>query len=213
LFRRQGDIWFGDLVPRRPRAIIAAGGPAAMDGIRRCCANCRQPFRVDARNAWHQQYCAAPACRAASKAASQRRWLAKPENREYFRGPEHVQRVQLWRQAHPGYGRRGQAGVANSTAKPSQAVPATATPPLQDLVPAQVIAAQEDFATAAVPAGAAAACEANPPTPLQDLLRQQPIVLIGLLAHLSASTLQDDIALAGRRLLQLGHDVLGGVRA
>ncbi len=30
------------------------------------------------------RYCAAPACRAASKAASQRQWLAKPENRDYF---------------------------------------------------------------------------------------------------------------------------------
>jgi hypothetical protein len=184
-----------------------------MDGIRRCCANCHQPFRADARNAWHQRYCAAPACRAASKAASQRRWLAKPENRDYFHGPEHVQRVQLWRQAHPGYGRRGQTGAANSSTNPSQAMPAAATTPLQDLVPTQVVAAQEDFGTAAAPAGAAAVCEASPPAPLQDLLQQQPIVLIGLLAHLSASTLQDDIALAGRRLLQLGHDVLGGVRA
>ena len=70
-----------------------------MDGIRRCCAMCHQPFRADARNAWHQRYCTAPACRAASKAASQRQWLAKPENRDYFRGPEHVQRVQSWTSA------------------------------------------------------------------------------------------------------------------
>jgi hypothetical protein len=28
------------------------------------------------------------------KAASQRRWLAKPENRDYFRGAEQVARVQ-----------------------------------------------------------------------------------------------------------------------
>jgi hypothetical protein len=184
-----------------------------MDRIRRCCANCHQPFRADARNAWHQQYCTAPACRAASKAASQRRWLAKPENRDYFRGPEHLQRVQLWRQAHPGYGRREPAGAATSTPKPSQAAPSAATAPLQDLVPTQVVAAQEDSGTAAATAGAAEPCLASPPAPLQDLLQQQPIVLIGLLAHLSASTLQDDIALAGRRLLQLGHDVLGGARA
>jgi hypothetical protein len=83
--------------------------------------------------------------------------------------------------------------------------------PLQDFVPTQVVAAQEDFGLAAAPTGPAEPCQPTPPTPLQDLLQQQPIVLIGLLAHLSASTLQDDIALAGRRLLQLGHDVLGGV--
>jgi hypothetical protein len=43
-----------------------------MDGIKRCkCANFHQPFRPDPRNAWHQRYCQADACRAASKAASQ----------------------------------------------------------------------------------------------------------------------------------------------
>ena len=184
-----------------------------MNGNRRSCANCRQPFRADARNAWHQRYCAAPACRAASKAASQRRWLAKPQNRDYFRGPEHVQRVQQWRQAHPGYGRRpGPTSPTSSAATPS-AAPTPAMPPLQDFVPTQVVAAQEDFAITAVPEDASPASQPSPPAPLQDLLRQQPVVLIGLLAHLSASTLQDDIALAGRRLLQLGHDVLGGVRA
>jgi hypothetical protein len=34
-----------------------------------------------------QCYCLASTCRAASKAASQARWLAKPENQDYFRGP------------------------------------------------------------------------------------------------------------------------------
>ena len=173
-----------------------------MDGIKRCkCANCHQPFRPDPRNAWHQRYCDAGACRAASKAASQRRWLDKPENRDYFRGPEHVERVRAWRQAHPGYGRRSKA----STAAPDPAAAAAA--PLQEVVPAQVPEAQG-------PSGPEAAAEMSAASALQDLLRQQPIVLIGLLAHLSASTLQDDIALAGQRLLQLGHDVLGlGVRA
>jgi len=174
---------------------------------------CHQPFRADARNAWHQRYCTAPACRAASKATSQRQWLAKPENRDYFRGPEHVQRVQSWRQAHPGYGRRGQAAATSPATKLSPAQPTCTSAPLQDLVPTQVVAAQEDFDLVAVPVGAAETFQASASSPLQDLLQQQPIVLIGLLAHLSASTLQDDIALAGRRLLQLGHDVLSGVRA
>ncbi len=42
-----------------------------------------------------------PACRAASKKASQQRWLAKlAENQDYFRGPQHVRRfVQVWRVA------------------------------------------------------------------------------------------------------------------
>ena len=32
----------------------------------------------------------------------------KPENRNYFRGPVHVERVRVWRAAHPGYWRSHQ---------------------------------------------------------------------------------------------------------
>ena len=67
------------------------------------CLNCHELFVPDARNAKRQKYCRKPDCRKASKQASQRRWLSKPENRDYFRGPEHVKRVQEWRKAHPGY--------------------------------------------------------------------------------------------------------------
>jgi hypothetical protein len=35
----------------------------------------------------------------ASKLASQHRWLQKPENQDYFSGPQHVSRVQAWRKA------------------------------------------------------------------------------------------------------------------
>jgi len=63
-------------------------------------------FRADPRLRDRQRYCSAADCRRASKAASQRRWLDKPENRDYFRGPEQVARVQAWRRAHPGYARR-----------------------------------------------------------------------------------------------------------
>ena len=76
-------------------------------GDRRKCICCRKLFRPDPRNRHHQRYCSAPVCRAASKAASQARWLAKPENQDYFRGPVNVARVQLWRSRHPGYGRGG----------------------------------------------------------------------------------------------------------
>jgi len=65
---------------------------------------CRKLFRPDPRNRRHQYCCWAPACRAASKAASQARWLAQPENRNYFRGPVHVVRVQAWRGRHDHFG-------------------------------------------------------------------------------------------------------------
>ena len=78
---------------------------------RRKCLNCGQLFRPDPRNLRHQRYCSAPVCRKASKAASQARWLAKPHNQTYFRGPEHVARVRAWRAAHPGYAQRGQGAL------------------------------------------------------------------------------------------------------
>ena len=72
---------------------------------RRKCRCCRTFFVPDPRTADRQQYCSQPACRQASKAASQRRWLSKNGNGDYFRGPDAVRRVQLWRQSHPGYWR------------------------------------------------------------------------------------------------------------
>ena len=42
-----------------------------------------------------------PACRQASKAASQAHWLARPENRDQLRGWGNVQRAQAWRAANP----------------------------------------------------------------------------------------------------------------
>lgn len=36
---------------------------------------------------------------------SQKFWLAKVENREYWRGPEQVERVRQWRAVHSGYWR------------------------------------------------------------------------------------------------------------
>ncbi len=61
---------------------------------KRKCNNCHMFFLPDPRNAGRQRYCSEPECRKASKAASQRKWLAKPENRDYFRGAPNVQRVQ-----------------------------------------------------------------------------------------------------------------------
>ena len=72
---------------------------------RRKCKCCHKLFRPDPRNRHHQRYCAAPSCRAASKAASQARWLAAPENQDYFRGPVNVARVKAWRSRNPGYWR------------------------------------------------------------------------------------------------------------
>ena len=148
-------------------------------GDRRKCMGCRRLFHPDPRNRRHQRYCPASACRAASKAASQARWLAKPENQGYFHGPENVARVQLWRSRHPGYWRGGRrTGAA-----------------LQEVSMAQ-------------PIGSTAKTDAMARSPLQEVLTAQPAVLIGLIAHIVGTPLQDDIVRATGRLLRLGQDIL-----
>jgi hypothetical protein len=47
---------------------------------RRKCRHCGELFHPDPRNQYHQKYCSEPACRRASKTASQKRWLAKSHN-------------------------------------------------------------------------------------------------------------------------------------
>lgn len=148
---------------------------------RRKCRHCGELFRPDPRNRYHQRYCSAADCRRASKTASQRRWLEKPANGEYFRGPEQVERVRAWRAAHPGYWRRqGQGRRA-----------------LQEDSSAQVSdrAEESGFLAAA---------------PLQELCASQPLVLLGLIAHLTGTAIQEDIASATRGFRQLAQDILGG---
>jgi len=45
---------------------------------------------------------------------------------------------------------------------------------------------------------------------LQEIICAQPLVLLGLIAHFTDSPLQEDIAAATRRLLELGRDVVDG---
>ncbi len=148
-------------------------------GDRRKCKCCLRLFRPDPRNRHHQRYCSATACRAASKAASQARWLAAPENQGYFRGPVNVARVQAWRSRHPGYWRKGRR----------------VGPALQDVSMTQPIGFAVETTNAAR-------------SPLQDVLTAQPAVLIGLIAHIVGTPLQDDIVRTADRLLRLGRDIL-----
>lgn len=147
---------------------------------RRKCRNCGELFRPDPRNLRHQRFCSKSSCRGASKAESQRRWLAKPDNRDYFRGPENVERVRAWRAAHPGYWRRLSANTRS--------------------------ALQEHSLTQAADNTEQSASLVN--SPLQELSHAQPLVLMGLIAQLTGATLQEDIAKASRRLQHLAHDII-----
>jgi hypothetical protein len=122
-----------------------------------------------------------PVCRQASKAASQRVWRQKPENADYFRGPDNVARVQAWRKAHPGYWRRKAPEIALALQEISKPQPPDNRPPA---VPDEAVA-------------------------LQDLFRGQPPVVLGLIAHLTGSALQEDIAVMTRNLHSRGRAVLG----
>ena len=44
--------------------------------------------------------------------------------------------------------------------------------------------------------------------PLQEVITAQPAVLIGLIAHIAGTPLQDEIARTTERLLRLGRDIL-----
>jgi hypothetical protein len=105
--------------------------------------------------------------------------LQKPENRDYFCGPDHVNRVRQWRKAHPGYWRAG-AKAPDTLQDPSSEKPI------------DILKETGHFKAAA----------------LQDLLTRQDFVLIGLIAHFTGVALQDDIAITVRRLQQLGRDIL-----
>ena len=143
------------------------------------CLHCKELFDPNPRNRWHQEFCLKPECRAASKAESQRRWLSKSENREHFRGPANVERVRQWRKAHPEYWKR--AKKASGT--------------LQDLVSAQAPEPQSVAPTTS-------------PAPLQDLFAAQDPLLVGVIAHLIDSPLQDHVEEATLNLLAKGRTIL-----
>jgi len=152
-----------------------------MPGIKRKkCRHCKSLFVPDPRNRNRQKYCHLPACQKASKSASQQKWLAKPDNRDYFRGPENVKRVQRWRKNTPEYWKRKCQ---------------TKSEPLQDPLNRQ-------HADKTVNNCEFADCA------LQDLLKIQPSVIIGIIAQLTGCALQDDIAMALRRMQQFGNDIL-----
>ena len=156
----------------------------------RICLRCEEAFEADRRNARHQKYCAKPACRKASKAASQCWWMAKPENRSYHSGPDAVTRVRDWQKAHPEFRDRQKAKRADA---------------LQDHCHSQALESTQESAILPIPV------EMTIPA-LQDFISTQPLVFVGLIAHFFNLTLQDDIASTARSLQKLGEDIANGRR-
>lgn len=140
------------------------------------CLCCQEVFLPTPCNRGRQKFCAKPECRLASKRQSQQRWLSKPENQDYFRGEQHVERVRAWRQANPGY-------WSKTSASPQ--------PPLQDSAPSQ-------------PAQHQKIVEADPRElfigTLQDIGQVQTPLLVGMMAQFIDSPLQEDIVGYMRRM-------------
>jgi hypothetical protein len=120
----------------------------------RKCQHCKEFYLPDRRNLHHQRYCAEPACRRQSKAESQRRWVQKPENQNYFSGSQNSQRVKEWRKRNPGYWRK--------KSPPPQE-------PLQDLCTTQVALSHSSGFVSFSPAGKPTSLTMNSSmlTPLQ----------------------------------------------
>jgi len=151
---------------------------------RRKCRCCTKFFIPDPRTEDRQRYCSLPACRQASKAASQRRWLSKNGNGDHFRGAEEVRRVQLWRKCHPGYWRK-----KNPSSQGTQII---------------------DCQTANPDQSSRNVLRALPGT-LQDYCLAQDPAFVGLISMVTGSTLQEDIAATARQLLLQGRNILGCV--
>jgi hypothetical protein len=149
---------------------------------RRKCRCCKKFFFPDYRNTVRQKFCSQPACRHASKAASQWRWSHKPENRDYFRGARRVEAVQAWRKAHPGYWRKQKSCFQGRQPSPPQAVK---------------------------PEQGSCNARSGQPHALQDVCLIQNPAFVGLISMVTGSTLPEDIATTGRHLLLRGRNILG----
>lgn len=149
----------------------------------RKCLCCKGYFTPDRRNRHHQKYCSKPECRLASKKASHQKWLSSIKGADYFSGEWNIARVQRWRLEHPGYWK-------NRTTK--------GTEPLQDVIKTQTTDIKYDTKDR----------DLLQHNALQDLLFLQPALFVGLIASLTGSTLQDDIAQTTRRFIDSGRDIL-----
>jgi hypothetical protein len=158
------------------------------------CLCCQDFFLPSKPNRGRQRFCAKQPCRKASKARSQRQWSQQASNRDYFRGPAHVERVRAWRKQNPGYTRKTRAR------------------PLQDLAVAQVVAVEplmdeppcESEAVARKEMAHFAAVGA-PPAALQDLALLQHPLMVGLISSLMGEALQESLASVTDRLVEQGQ--------
>lgn len=146
------------------------------------CLHCNEERKSEPRNRGRQRYCGKEACRRASKAASQRRWLSRPENAGYFRGKEACERVKRWREAHPKYWQRKKKSGGGDAL--------------------QEICAEQSVQDKGVE-------ESGLLRALQEISQPQPAFFVGLISVLTGNALQDDIAASALQFVSRGRDILG----
>lgn len=141
-------------------------------------------FIPEYRSAGRQRYCGRPECRKASRRESQRKWVQKAGNAAYHSGGTPVDRVKAWRAAHPGYWRR-RAGVAEKTVRTRPELSSLLAPfALQD-----------------------------PCLALQDSWNPHVTALIGLIAWVRGTALQNVIADDLHDIMFAGRAILNDLRA
>jgi hypothetical protein len=148
---------------------------------KRKCRCCRELYLPDVRHFHDQNYCPKPACRHASKLASHRRWYRSEKGAVHRDPQENIRRMREWRAAHPDYAR-----VTGGRRR--RALQGTTT--LEDSESQRVTTSLDEMA-------------------LQDMSLSQPALVVGLMAQLTGSALQETIEETSRRLVLLGQDILG----
>ena len=144
------------------------------------CLNCGEMHTQDPRSKG-QRFCHQDLCRRASHARSQRQWLSKPQNRDYFTGPVNTERARQWRKANPGYWRKRKDPQNKAQ---------------QDLIDTY-LAYVEDVGCS------------DTRTLLQDFIKAQTAIMVGFASILTGSAQQDEIATILRSCLTRGGDVYG----
>ena len=162
------------------------------------CPSCKEWFTPDRYNAHRQKYCTEKKkCRKASKAASQKKWLAK--NRSYFRGPHNCDRVRGWRLENAGYWRTGYESRKQRKRRKRALQEIAFSQPL-GVVPIEVGSVDLLSLLGDVePSSPTEAVEAILPA-LQDIALSQHVVATALVHHLEGVALQDP---ARNRLLRV----------
>jgi len=177
----------GNESPSLARGVVAddlvALGAATMNPQReaRRCKGCKQLFFPDPRTWQRQTFCGKAECQEARMRKNRREWLARPDNEHYWRDNQKSKdRVREWRKRNPGYWKR--------TRRTSEGT-------LQEEIEPKKIGRKRGRGAFGRP-------------PLPEERRRDDILIMGIIAEITGSTLPEDIARTYRRIVAKGREIL-----